>query len=66
MAACMWPNMSEAMEKVAKEMLPDMLQQNKPTWMTELSLDTYARLFLPAWLDTGLPIHTSAHLAARL
>ncbi|KAK9813440.1 hypothetical protein WJX73_009259 [Symbiochloris irregularis] len=39
--ACMWPNISEAMEKVAKEMLPDMLQQNKPTWMTKLGLDTF-------------------------
>lgn len=47
-AACMWPNMSEAMEQVAKDMLPDMLDQNKPTWMTKLSLDTWVHAVSPA------------------
>ena len=38
-AARMWPYVTEAGERKAKAMLPDMLQQNKPTWMTTLKLD---------------------------
>lgn len=38
-AARMWPYITEAGERQARAMLPDMLQQNKPTWMTTLKLD---------------------------
>lgn len=37
-AARMWPYITEAAEKQAKAMLPEMLEQNKPTWMTTLKL----------------------------
>lgn len=37
-AARMWPYITAAAEKQAKEMLPDLLDQNKPTWMTTLKL----------------------------
>ncbi len=37
-AARMWPYITAAAEKQAKEMLPDMLEENKPTWMTTLKL----------------------------
>ncbi|DBA74196.1 TPA: hypothetical protein ACH3X1_010990 [Trebouxia sp. C0004] len=36
--ARMWPYITAAAEKQAKEMLPDMLEENKPTWMTTLKL----------------------------
>ena len=39
-AVHMWPQLSAAAEKLAWEMLPDMLDQNKPTWMTSLKLKT--------------------------
>jgi hypothetical protein len=32
----MWPYITAAAEKQAKEMLPDMLEENKPTWMITL------------------------------
>ena len=37
-AARMWPYITEAAERQAKAQLPDMLEQNKPTWMTQLKL----------------------------
>ena len=37
-AARMWPYITEAAEREAKAMLPDMLKENKPTWMTKLEL----------------------------
>jgi len=38
-AARMWPYITEAGEKKARAMLPDMLDKNKPTWMTTLKLN---------------------------
>ena len=38
-AARMWPYITEAGERKAKAMLPDLLKENKPTWMTKLELD---------------------------
>lgn len=38
-AARMWPYISEAGERQAKAMLPEMLAENKPTWMTQLELN---------------------------
>jgi hypothetical protein len=35
----MWPYITEAGEKKARAMLPDMLDMNKPTWMTTLKLN---------------------------
>ena len=46
-AARMWPYITEAGERQARAMLPDMLQQNKPTWMTTLKLDQ--SVSLPYW-----------------
>jgi hypothetical protein len=40
----MWPYLTEAGEKKARAMLPDMLDKNKPTWMTTLKLNEYAPL----------------------
>ena len=37
-AARMWPYITEAGERQAKAMLPGMLAENKPTWMTKLEL----------------------------
>lgn len=37
-AALMWPYITAGAEKMVWEMLPPMLEQNKPTWMTDLSL----------------------------
>ncbi|KAL3133562.1 hypothetical protein ABBQ38_007410 [Trebouxia sp. C0009 RCD-2024] len=39
--ARMWPYITEAGERQAKAMLPDMLAQNKPTWMTQLKLQEF-------------------------
>lgn len=38
-AARMWPYITEAGERQAKAMLPGMLAENKPTWMTKLELN---------------------------
>ena len=38
-AARMWPYITEAGERKARDMLPDMLDKNKPTWMTTLKLN---------------------------
>lgn len=45
-AARMWPYITEAGERQARAMLPDMLQQNKPTWMTTLKLDQSVSILL--------------------
>lgn len=37
-AARMWPYITEAGERQAKALLPGMLAENKPTWMTTLEL----------------------------
>ncbi len=37
-AARMWPFITAAAEKQAKEMLPDMLEESKPMWMTTLKM----------------------------
>ena len=42
LAARMWPYITEAGEWQAKALLPDMLAQNKPTWMTKLGFRVYS------------------------
>lgn len=39
--ALMWPYITAGAEKMVWEMLPPMLEQNKPTWMTDLSLKKF-------------------------
>ena len=36
----MWPYVTAGSEKMVWQMLPPMLQQQKPTWMTKLELKT--------------------------
>lgn len=49
--ARMWPYITAAAEKQAKEMLPDMLQENKPTWMTTLKLHKFELGNTPPTID---------------
>ncbi|KAL0035901.1 hypothetical protein WJX77_007130 [Trebouxia sp. C0004] len=53
--ARMWPYITAAAEKQAKEMLPDMLEENKPTWMTTLKLHKFRLGNTPPTVEDSVP-----------
>jgi hypothetical protein len=40
----MWPHVAASVEKMVWQMLPDMLEQSKPTWITKLAIKKWVGL----------------------
>jgi hypothetical protein len=51
----MWPHVAASVEKMCWQMLPDMLDQSKPTWITKLAIKKWVAGVGWEGCGTGIP-----------